>query len=138
MTKAYESLSGMRYEPEGGVYTGIFADAHRVDIHTYGGVVERAWFAEIPHAEFVKMINALPGYTATYTPPRRKNVDVVRDLPAGSVFKWDDMKPDQGFYIRQRGDRVTDSDNWPYTVDNFNHGEDGAIVVIYNPEEDSE
>lgn len=98
----------------------------------------RAPWVRIHPDDLVAALKDHPGLTISYEAPKRKNVDVVRDLPAGSTFRWDDMKPSHGFYIRQAGDRVIDTTGHLYGVKDFNHSEDGAIVVIYNPEDDSE
>lgn len=86
------------------------------------------------------MINSLPGYKATYTPPRRKNVDVVRDLPAGSIFKWPGNNTT--LYVRREGEElgsVIDAVRGErHYVSSFNHSDSTPIVVIYNPEEGSE
>lgn len=143
--KAYESgKNGMRIRtgedtPWYGIwgYHGEDGDGPEgVSIHTYGPPHYRAIFGRIPHEEFVKMVNAMPGYEVTYTPPRKKNVDVVRDLPVGAIFKWPNT---EGFYVRQSGEElgsVVASSGHRHYVTSFDHSDHNPIEVVYNPDAD--
>lgn len=104
------------------------------DVTTLGGHKSMV----VSPAELAEALNEIvPGFKASYEPPRPKNVDVVRQLPVGSVFRWSDT--DDGYaYIKATQDEYPTTDPMMrdvFSLKHFDHG-DGQyhIEVIYRPE----
>lgn len=120
-----------------GVYAATLS-GNWIGLTVHDGTMFGQKGAVVNPAELAEALNEIvPGFKASYEPPRPKNVDVVRQLPVGSVFRWSDT--DDGYaYIKATQDEYPTTDPMMrdvFSLKHFDHG-DGQyhIEVIYRPE----
>lgn len=116
---------------------GVVVEQSTIDAdHVY---IESDWAGfSVSKTDLAAALDAIEGFEVTYTPPREDPVEVIRNLPNGSYFGWDDAPGEAQYFKDSNGAiRYFKYPRHTYPLDSFAdpHLFDRRIVV-YGGEDD--